>query len=207
MKIGEIKLQALSLIFPDATFEYAEGGLSELLFNLRSQSRYAPYLKASVGAINRALASVEQKGLSGTELYTETVRGNLGWHYVYLNKIEDFCALEGVSLIKDGKREATSFERSGIILAIESPKDSVIEIAYQRRLKRITHSTDDNEEITLPFGIEEAIAYFVMSDLLLGERPSEAVLARNIYEGMVNECRKTEGEGTFLNTVFSLGAL
>ncbi len=63
MKLGEIKIQALCLIFPSAELEYDENDLNEVVFVLKAHPSYGPYISASVGAINRALAVIEGQTL------------------------------------------------------------------------------------------------------------------------------------------------
>ena len=74
------------------------------------------------------------------------------------------------------------------------------------RLKRINQATSERHEIKLD-AIEDAIAYFVKSDLLLGERADEAVTARNIYENMLEEYMAKNGDSGIFQTVYSLGRL
>ena len=59
MKIGEIKIQSLMLIFPSLDFEYDPESLSEAVSRLKANGLYTSYISASVGAINRALAVIE----------------------------------------------------------------------------------------------------------------------------------------------------
>ena len=59
MKLGEIKIQSLMLIFPSAELEYDESDLNEVVFVLKAHPSYASYISGSVGAINRALGIIE----------------------------------------------------------------------------------------------------------------------------------------------------
>ena len=61
MKIGEIKIQALVLIFPSADLEYEEESINEAVFALKQSPSYGSYISASVGSINRALAVIESR--------------------------------------------------------------------------------------------------------------------------------------------------
>ena len=72
MKIGEIKIEALALIFPSAELEYDSDTLTDTLFALKENPSYAPYLTASVGAINRALAVIFSRLGIETEKITHT---------------------------------------------------------------------------------------------------------------------------------------
>ncbi len=211
MKIGEIKLQALSLIFPDAIFEYKDEDLEELILSLKASSNYASFLVASVGAINRAMASIEQKGLSNRgllELRLEYGSKIGDYYYFDLEGKKEICSVDEVYLITDTKRTPVEFEFHGSTMAVKC-QNSIgrLHIAYREKIKRIDYATENTRELSLSCGIEEAIPYFVKADLLLGERPEEATLARNIYEGMLEEYRGKENESTAFDTVYSLGSV
>ena len=133
MRLGEIKIQALELIFPSAELEYDAENLNEVLFNLRANPSFSSYLSASVGAINRAL--------------------------------------------------------------------SVIEARQGEKTERITHLTPSSHELNLGCGLSEIIPYFVKSDLLLSESPSEAKDAREIFDKLLSEVLKQSG--TYSETVYS----
>ena len=63
MTLGTIKLQSLSLIYPDWSVEYTGDTIDDVIFGLKSNPNFSSYLSASVGAINRAFALIEKNQL------------------------------------------------------------------------------------------------------------------------------------------------
>lgn len=207
MKLGEIKLQALMLIFPLDVFEYNEENIEELIYSLKSSSTYSAYLSASVGAINRALGSIEQKFLSGKSLLSlELKNGTRQGEYISfdLSSYEDILRISEVYL--DGA--ALEFSMlTDIILNVKCIRSNgELQLIYYKRLKRINHITGSSYEINLG-GIEEAIPYFIKSDLLLGENADESSTARSIYENMLDEHMAKYGDTALSQTVYSLWRL
>ena len=207
MKLGEIKLQALMLIFPDIALEYREENTEELIYNLRSSGAYGSYLSSSVGAINRAFSSIEQKRLSGKACLALNIKdGVRQGEYISFDLSpysEILCVseiyLEGISV--DFNTVADS------VISVKCNKQTgALQLVYYRRLTRINHTTSNNYEIALG-SIAEAIPYLVKADLLSGENDSEATAARSIYEGMMEEYASKNAEATCFQTVYSLGRI
>ncbi len=134
MKLGELKIQALMLIFGGTDFEYDHDNLDEAVFALKAHPNYGPYIKSSVGSINRALSIIEAGG----------------------------------------------------------------KVSY----KRITHSTPDSYELDMQEGVAQIIPYFIKSDLLLSENPSEAKEARAIFDSLLARVQLEE-ESASGSTVYS----
>ena len=211
MKLGDIKLQALSLIFPDGAFEYACKDMESLIFNLKSGSGYASYLVATVGAINRAFTIIEQRGLLN--------KSSFALKSEYGNKIGDFCyfdlnakkeifSIDRVFCDFNGKRQSLFYEMQNNMLAVKTASaQGEIGIVYREKIKRIDFLTSDNEEINLPYAIEEMIPYFVKADLLFGERPEQARAARELFDKALDECQAVCEENAEIETVYSMGGI
>jgi hypothetical protein len=138
MKLGELKIQALMLIFPSADLEYDHKNLDEVIFVLKAHPNFGPYIKSSIGAINRAL--------------------------------------------------------------------SIIEAGSNTTYTRITHTTPDSTELEINERIAQIIPYFIKSDLLLSESPSEANEARKIFDKLLARVQ-VEVENVTSSTVFCWGEL
>ncbi len=207
MLLGEIKLQALMLIFPNDALEYSEDNIEELIYNLKASNTYSSYLSASVGAINRAFCSIEQRGLSGKDmLKLEIKNGTRQGEYISFD-LNDHTEILRVSEVYLNGAALDFYMLTDSIINIKTAKGvGEIQLIYLKRLKRINQATSERYEIKLD-AIEDAIAYFVKSDLLLGERADEAVTARNIYENMLEEYIAKNGDSGIFQTVYSLGRL
>lgn len=207
MKLGEIKLQALMLIFPNDVLEYNEENIEELIYNLRSSGTYGSYLSNSVGAINRAFSSIEQKMLSGKACICLDAKNSIRqgeYISIDLSKYEEILAISEVYL--DGASVEFNMLTDSILNVKSTRQYGDIQLIYYKRLKRINHATSNNYEIELG-NIADAIPYFVKSDLLLGESPEEGAASRSVYENMLNEYIARSGDRTCLQTVYSLGRL
>ena len=207
MKLGEIKLQALMLIFPNDVLEYNEENIEELIYNLKSSGAYSSYLSSSVGAINRAFSSIEQRLLSGKGCLNldmkECKRQN---EYISfdLSRYEEILCVSEIYL--DGASIEFNMLTDKILNVKCSRANGTLQLIYHKKLERINHATSNNYEIELG-SIAEAIAYFVKADLLLGENLEESAMARNIYENMLNEYIAKNGDKACFQTVYSLGRL
>ena len=77
MTIGEIKLEALRISFPDPQLYVDESDtetVSAIISGLKEDHNYSDFLAASVGSINRALSVMERKGISPLVSRSATVR-------------------------------------------------------------------------------------------------------------------------------------
>jgi len=67
MKLGEIKLEALMMIFPGEALNVTEDNLEEALGVLKSDPNFSDYLAAMPGIINRCFGVLENKGVLPTK--------------------------------------------------------------------------------------------------------------------------------------------
>ena len=199
MKLGEIKVQALMMVFPSVTIEYDKDDLEEVVYRLKNNHSYSPYIFASVGAINRAFTIIESKLL--TPCKREVFAGEKKGFYtvIDLKGIKDILSVKGVYL--NGEPVGFYITSQG---ALKVRGHGEIEIEYYIRQEKITHLTSNNREIELG-GIEEAIPYFVKADLLMGEDNEASLSAREMFYGMI---KGYEGcDPTHLDVVYSLGGI
>lgn len=131
MKLGEIKIQVLELIFPSSELEYEESNLNEMLFNLRSSPSYGAYLSASVGSINRALSIIESRSTRRIKRISHTTPND------YELELEDKLA-----------QIIPYFVKSDLLLS-ESPEESkVAQELFERLLAQaLDESTSHSETI------------------------------------------------------------
>lgn len=199
MKLGEIKVQALMMVFPSVTIEYDKDDLEEVIYRLKNNHSYSPYIFASVGAINRAFAIIESKLLTPCkrDFFDGEKKGS--YTVIDLKEIKDILSVKGVYL--NGEAVGFHITSQGTIKVKGRGK---IEIEYYVKQEKITHLTSNNKKIELG-GIEEAIPYFVKSDLLMGEDNEASLAARDMFYGMI---KGYEGcEPSHLDVVYSLGRI
>ena len=194
MLLGEIKIQALSLMYPDASFWYDDSdaeGVEDAIYELKADHNFSGLLEASVGAINRAFSAIEKRGLSGVKcddvalsLCERTRDGQ-----VVITPREDFLSLERLLCHKGGKTYACSVR----VLENKIYTDTVGEVytlVYREKIPRIKRVTPDSREVELPAGLCEAIPYFVMSELIGGEDSQRALSSREEFFRALDGCER-----------------
>ncbi len=202
MKLGELKIQALMLIYPMMSLEYDGQDYEEIIYRLKSNHTYSSYVASSVGAINRAFTFIEEKLL--TPVCVATACGEKQGRYVLLDLRDNKEILSVKALYVNN--EATYYESISrrLIRAYASERDE-IKVAYYKRLARIDHLTSNNTEIDLG-GIEEIIPYFIKADLLMGEDRDGSLSARERFFEMIDEFA-SKSENAYPVTVYSLGGI
>lgn len=199
MKLGQIKLQALSLIYPDWSVEYDDDSVENVIFGLRSNSNFSSYLSASVGAINRAFRLIEKRFLSGKGIknISSEERENYFGGTVFLLD-DDIYKVS--SVIINGKEQDYELitEKLMKVKAINSSCE--IQVIYFKKINNITHETGSDYDIDLG-GIEEFIPYFIKSEIL-GIDNEEGKKALDYFESMLDEFANDDSGQ--INTVYSL---
>jgi hypothetical protein len=189
MTIGEIKIQALKLMF----VSYSDDLSPENLIDLEGQENYRPYLVNMNGAIDRCISDIERRCVVPTKTMDlipqeESAEG-------YQTRIEitapDFYEIERISKESlyeyDGEHP---FDREGnTILLADFDKNAIYRMLYYPRIKR-TATQNDIEQIDLPEDIAAVVAYYVKGDLFREDEPNEASEARNWYESAMQMIQK-----------------
>ena len=194
MNLGEIKIQALSLLYPDESVKYddtTERGVENAVYELKQNHNFSGLLEASVGAINRAFSQIEAKGLSvikcvdkAYSLCQKTKDGR-----VVIDAPDDFLKIDKLLCHKREKTYACSFEAFGNKIYTDLAGD-VYTLVYYTKIPRVTRTTKDSLEIDLPAGVYEAIPYFVVAELISGEDSQRAREAKEEFYRCLDACEK-----------------
>ncbi len=203
MKLGDIKIEALKLMFVDFVTDYG----AEDITSLSTDETCKDYLANMPGAINRCFADLERRGAVPTRSLTlgeegRSVRfGNV--RYELRAIAPDYQRIERVvKEYADGRYNGSyeyRLEGGTLILAApnirtyteegveKSEECEIYTLIYRPALPRITRDTNDEEEIALPDSIANLIPYYVKGDLYRMDEPDEASEARSWYEGALAE--------------------
>ena len=192
MKLGEIKIAALTMIFPEEIFEADynnEDSLSELIFNLRQNPNYSDLLVNMPLVINRCFASLLQKGILPTKEYEINSKNAIKiGDRLKVNIESEMSKIERIAFYNDKRYEPrVSYVRQSTDTILLPDWHGTFVIVYANPVKRISPLTGDNYNIDLPDDICELVPYFVKSELLRSEDPDEASVARNMYEQLIGE--------------------
>ncbi len=200
MKLGEIKLEALYLSFPNpelVTDTTDSEALNATLRELRSDPNYSDFLHAAVGAVNRALSALEIRGLTpllSRELFSVTDR-DTGCCILELSTLPKLFSVEGVFSLRNGAYTPVPFELMGegkLCLPLSNPGETYL-IKYRMRLDRISHLTSEDHELPLPEALASLIPYYVKSDILAADEPYEAERALAAFDSMCQGYPKDTG--------------
>ena len=193
MKLGEIKIQALALMYPDAPIRYNNSTDEEIenaVYELKSSHNFEYLIEASVSAINRAFSIIESYGLSNIKcvdkaksLLEKTEKG------IAIDLEKDFVTLERVLCHKNGKAYAVSYLQIGNRIYTDF-KGDVYTVVYRAKIPRATTITRDSCEVDLPMGLCEAIPYFVMAELIAREDTDRSREAREQFYRALENCEK-----------------
>ena len=208
MKLGEIKMQALRLMFVQATADHESDDLSVL----KSDEECKDYLANMPGAINRCLANLESRNVlpikrailsrfSG-EVYGGCVRYELSAILPDLFKVERVVWERE----KGGYNSSVGYTGEGdtLLLAEIADGERYI-ILYRPRVKRVTPLSDDATELDIPEHIAALIPYFIKGELYRIDEPDEAQEARNLYEaGLAEIVQESCGVQSKVKTVYSM---
>ena len=190
MKIGEIKREALLLIFPEieARFnEESEKSVNEGIEALKCDPSVRSYLEASVPSINRAICEIENAGASKTKRAIITVKNTKG-AFDLQDRIPELMRV--LSIHQNGKN-VNYVELDGFVL-LEGASAGEIEVVYKSRVEKIRYITEEAHELDLDFGVVALIPYFVASELCEtenGERARE--LRARFFNGISSYSSKS----------------
>ena len=191
MRIGEIKKEALLLMYPNAPIRFDTSSDEELekgVFELKCNPSYEGLLESAVGSINRALAIIEGRGLSLTKCHdiASSICDRRGDGRIILKTMDDFLSVEMLLFHANGKTVACPYQLIGDEL-ITDYRHGVFTVVYKSKLPRITSVTAEAYKLMLPSGVAELIPYFVKADLFTQESEEEARASRELFDRGLEE--------------------
>ncbi|MBQ8178307.1 MAG: hypothetical protein IJ033_03845 [Clostridia bacterium] len=190
MKLGEIKLEALKLMFANYNHDITIDGLVEYY----ADENYGSYLINMPGSINRCLSVIENKSVLPSK--TLNITPNMGLASGGRVKVELLSVAPDIYLIERIAKETPYDYNGNVDYYLEGNtlvlgalrKDEQYVVVYKPTLKRISLDSSDYEELTgVPDHIACHIPYFIKGDLFREDEPNEASEARNWFEQAMSE--------------------
>ncbi|MBE6673523.1 MAG: hypothetical protein E7596_00280 [Ruminococcaceae bacterium] len=173
MKIGEIKAQAIMLMYPDVSISFDEEDEKDVeraIYELKLNPNFEGVLRFCIGSINRALSYVEGQGFAETKCVdissADCQRTNDG--RAVLPMPNDVFSIERVLCHAGGKAYELCFEVRGNEI-ISDYKSDTYTVIYKVKAERITSATPDSYKLNVSDSIAEAIPYFVAAELFKQE--------------------------------------
>lgn len=191
MKLGEIKLEALKLMWTN----YNEDIGVEQLADLMGSEAYGDYLVAMTGSLNRCFADLEARDVLPVKSFV-LPGGTAGeprqlLRFDLKELIPDYLSMERLVYEADGAfyedTNVASLLMENVLLLpwFDGEKESY-RVIYRSALPRILPYTDDLTELPIPDRIAAFIPYWIKSELYREEEPNEAGEARNWYEAQLS---------------------
>lgn len=190
MKLGEIKIEALKLMFANYN---ADIDIDKLI-DLYDDENYGYFLVNMNGSINRCFSALEEKLVlpsksikldnSQAELFCGKMRFNLS------SMLNDYFAIDRVIYENEyGEYNGNiNFEMEGNVLVLPEIKNKeYYRLLYKPTIKRVDANTEETTEIDIPNSIASNIPYFIKGDLYREDEPNEASEARNWFEQAMTE--------------------
>ena len=191
MKLGEIKIEALKLMFVNNTNEMNVDSIT----NLMNDENYAGYLVNMRGAINRALDRIKNAcvlPLKSAWVDMAAIE-DMGNYFSYdLTKIEDFFMLERV-VYTDGPVYNGDFEyeMEGKTIVLEKLPGHY-KVLYYPTVDYVSADMSDTDSLSIPEDIARLIPYFIKGDLYQEDEPNLAADARNTFEACLEDIKKQQ---------------
>lgn len=204
MKLGEIKIEALKLMFVN----YNTPMEIEDIPKLEQEENYGSYLVNMPGSINRCFSSLEEKGaLPSKSIKLEN--GEVDGKFVRydLEAIEDFLAIDRLIYQNSNGDYNGNYdyqlESNILVMPIITAHESY-RLLYKSKLQRITALTDNDTILPIPDNIASSIPYFIKGDLYRDDEPNEASEARNWYESSVDgQDKKQQNKAGSIDKIYS----
>lgn len=181
MTIGEIKLEAMNLMF----------ARNESLEVLEQDENYRDYMYNLTGAINRCFSSIEEKRVLPTKSKVLT-NGVLSG--TWLRFAHNDLDIDRITFESDEEYVGSvPFDVEGDSIIVEN-KEGTYRLIYYPSIARVLLFTPNDTVIDIPDSIACAIPYYVKGDLYRDDEPDEADKARAFFETAVSQVqRKSEG--------------
>ena len=183
MKLGEVKIEALKIMFADYTDDLALDNLADL----KTDENYGRYVNSMPGAINRCFSRLEDSNAVPVKKFVLTEDlGTISNNRIRFDLsaiISDFGNVDRIiyetATEYEGNCEYIMETNSIIVLPYRGGDYTII---YSPTLTRITAGTAEDTELELPDKIASIIPYFIKGDLFREDEPAEASEARNLFE-------------------------
>ncbi|MBE6588824.1 MAG: hypothetical protein E7643_01475 [Ruminococcaceae bacterium] len=194
MKIGEIKIEALRLMFASV------GDLDATeVADMEGDREVGAYLRAMPGSINRALSDLEMRRALPLSRHVIAFgdwerKGEI--FRMELSKIPQIY--EAVRLShEDGETYGGElpFTVEGDVLTVRGlGEGEEVILLYRPRISRIAAWENEGELAGVPEEIAALIPYFIKGELFREDEPNEAGEARNWYEAALERLVKNTEE-------------
>lgn len=211
MKLGEIKLEALRLMFTN----YSEKLDLEHISTYYEDEKYGQYLQNMTECINRAIDRINSAGVLSEKSYTVTnTSTGIGIEtssffnrYSLASLISDYYKL--VRVVKHDSRQVVGnynylTESDGVILLAPLNENETYSFIYAPKVGNV-NSLEDDDEINIEDGLARVIPFYIKGDLYQEDEPQLAADAKNQFEQYIATYKKSnDGVQNSVKVVFGV---
>ncbi len=191
MKLGEIKIEALKIMFANYSLDLQIDDIQGLV----SDENYGSYLVNMNGSIARALDRIENAcvlPLRVLELSIKDFVSKNGQLYFDVNSVDDLFLIERIVLVSNELNiydTEAPYVLEGCYLVVEDVcVDAKYKIIYYSKAPEI-EGLSDEDNLEIPNKLARLIPYFVKGDLYQEEEPNLASEARNLFEASLDDLK------------------
>lgn len=206
MKVGQIKVEAIKLMFTNYGYDIAIGDLQRMV----NDENYGSYIVNMNGAIARAIDRIENACVMPIKR-KRIMPGELDNGAVFdrfdVSKITDLFRIDRITVeYANGEYDGNaSFELEGTDLLVRHNPSASYSILYYPTIKTVNEDVLDTEEFWIPDNIARIIPYFIKGDLYQEEEPELAADARNLFEASLDDLKtQTMSKQNFVEQVYRM---
>lgn len=217
MKLGEVKIEALKLMFANGMDQLtisnygntgANGSAALDLTQAEADPQYADYLHNMTGSINRCYSVLESRRVLPTKrkVLVESAPYTDGDYEIDLSQHDDVDDVQRVVLehIFGTTNDADFYTEGNILKLPYVSTGDQIRLVYYPRLSRLTSTAGNDTELPMPDKIACIIPYFIKYDLYREDDAGEANEALRQFERMLADLDSTQTRQTSVDTVIGM---
>lgn len=193
MKLGDIKVEALRLMFMGGALEIG----ADQLADFADDATYGYYLSRMSGAINRAFSVIERRHVLPVKAVRLVADGDGMVRFDLRSIAPDLYDVARVTWSREGTYEPSAdhhIEGAELLVpAFDAEADYTL--LYYPCIERVSVGTSDEKEIELPDEIAEVIPYAIKGDLFRDDENEEADAARVFFETALHEIALSHEHG------------
>ena len=202
MKIGDIKIEAIKLMFTNYALDLSINDLQTLL----SDENYGSYFVNMPGSIGRALDRIQNACVMPLKSYVVKDEDCeiLGSVKRFDTKvINDLYLIDRITASNTNFYDANApFDKEGDFLIFDNDNTQYT-VLYYPTIKTVTAKDSDNDELWIPDYLARLIPYFIKGELYQEEEPELAAAARNLFEASLDDLKvSNESKQNYVKQVY-----
>lgn len=204
MKIGEIKVEAIKLMFANYGYDIQVDDIQRLL----SDENYSSYIVNMNGSIARALDRIENAcvlPLKSFKVNPGDIEHGKAFMRFNLSLISDLFMIDRVVVEEASTYDANAeYELEANTLVLPN-SNADITIIYYPSVKTVDANVSDSDDLWIPDKVARLIPYFIKGDLFQEEEPDLAAAARNLFEASLDDMKsQDQNKQNFVKRVYRL---